>query len=111
MQFTQPTWASYGVDPAAPAFPTATVGTRPTRSSAPPITSPPPARPQNYQQAIFAYNHADWYVSEVLAWAATYSAPAVQTRRADETVPGTTARIAPQGDALRPPAPPQRCNR
>ena len=27
------------------------------------------------EQAIFAYNHADWYVSEVLSWAARYAAP------------------------------------
>jgi peptidoglycan DL-endopeptidase CwlO len=29
---------------------------------------------QNVDQAIFAYNHADWYVEEVLSWASTYAA-------------------------------------
>jgi peptidoglycan DL-endopeptidase CwlO len=28
---------------------------------------------QNVPTAIFAYNHADWYVSEVLSWASTYA--------------------------------------
>lgn len=28
------------------------------------------------QQAIFAYNHASWYVADVLTWAMRYSAPA-----------------------------------
>jgi cell wall-associated NlpC family hydrolase len=27
------------------------------------------------QQAIFDYNHADWYVTDVLAWAARYATP------------------------------------
>ena len=41
------------------------------------------------EQAIFAYNHADWYVREVMSWAQTYAAqdssgPAV-TRRAQPT--------------------------
>jgi cell wall-associated NlpC family hydrolase len=29
---------------------------------------------QNVDEAIFAYNHADWYVEEVLSWASTYAA-------------------------------------
>ena len=29
---------------------------------------------QNIPAAIFAYNHADWYVEEVLSWASTYAA-------------------------------------
>jgi cell wall-associated NlpC family hydrolase len=28
---------------------------------------------QNIPSAIFAYNHADWYVQEVLTWASTYA--------------------------------------
>jgi cell wall-associated NlpC family hydrolase len=28
---------------------------------------------QNIPAAIFAYNHADWYVEEVLSWASTYA--------------------------------------
>jgi Transglycosylase SLT domain len=28
------------------------------------------------EQAIFAYNHADWYVTEVMTWASTYAGQA-----------------------------------
>ncbi len=35
------------------------------------------------EQAIFAYNHAAWYVSDVLAWATRYAAPS--TNRAAAT--------------------------
>jgi cell wall-associated NlpC family hydrolase len=38
-------------------------------------------------QAIFAYNHAGWYVAEVLSWAARYTAPRV-------TNPGKAAATA-----------------
>ena len=40
-------------------------------------------RPAGINQAIFAYNHASWYVAEVLSWAARY------------TNPGSTATAAP----------------
>ena len=45
---------------------------RPTRSSPPPATSPPPAAATISIAAVFAYNHADWYVREVLELADTY---------------------------------------
>jgi hypothetical protein len=31
--------------------------------------------PRNYRRAIFAYNHAEWYVDEVESWAAKYRGP------------------------------------
>ena len=34
------------------------------------------------RQAIYAYNHAHWYVTEVLAWAARYTVPAPSTAAA-----------------------------
>jgi hypothetical protein len=36
--------------------------------------------PGDYDRAIFAYNHAWWYVAEVLAWAHRYRAALVPTR-------------------------------
>jgi hypothetical protein len=30
--------------------------------------------PSDYPRAIFAYNHAEWYVAEVLSWARRYRA-------------------------------------
>ena len=31
--------------------------------------------PTGIDRAIFAYNHAGWYVTEVLSWAARYASP------------------------------------
>jgi hypothetical protein len=54
------------------------------------------SRTAGIEQAIFAYNHADWYVREVMSWAQTYAAqdssgPAVtypaQPTPAQETSP------------------------
>src|SRR5215207_7686805 len=64
------TWDRYGLD-----------GNRNGHSSPyePPDAIPAAARylrasgaPADYHAALFAYNHADWYVAEVLAKAATY---------------------------------------
>ncbi len=74
MQFIASTWARYGVDadgdgridrwdPADAIYGAANY----LRAS---------GAPGNYPQAIFAYNHAGWYVAEVQAWAARYSTPA-----------------------------------
>ena len=38
------------------------------------------------EQAVFAYNHASWYVSEVLAWAAKYAAPAAASGAAQTAI-------------------------
>ena len=45
--------------------------TRKTRSSAPRATWTPRAREKDIRRAIFAYNHANWYVNEVLSIAAS----------------------------------------
>ena len=37
-------------------------------------------RPRDYRAALFAYNHADWYVAEVLAKAAVYRGAAAARR-------------------------------
>jgi hypothetical protein len=70
MQFLASTWAAYGVDgdgdgradrwdPADAIFAAA----RYLRAS---------GAPADYEEAILAYNHAGWYVSEVEHWAAVY---------------------------------------
>jgi hypothetical protein len=70
MQFLAATWAQYGVDgdgdgradrwdPSDAIFGAANYL---AHSGA----------PGDYEQAIFAYNHAGWYVSDVEAWAARY---------------------------------------
>ena len=83
MQFLASTWAKYGVDaegggtpdrwnPADAIFGAANY----LRAS---------GAPGDYRKAIFAYNHAEWYVDEVESWAAKYrgsptSPPAAPTR-------------------------------
>ncbi len=73
MQFLASTWATYGVDgdgdgridrwdPADAIYGAAHY----LHAS---------GAPGNYKQAIFAYNHAGWYVAEVEGWAARYRGP------------------------------------
>ena len=64
MQFMPATWKPYGVDANGDGSRTRT--TRSTRSSPPRATSRPPAPSKDLRKAIFAYNHADWYVDSVL---------------------------------------------
>jgi hypothetical protein len=73
MQFLASTWATYGVDaegsgradrwdPADAIYGAANY----LRAS---------GAPNDYRAAIYAYNHAGWYVDEVEGWAARYRAP------------------------------------
>jgi hypothetical protein len=53
--------------------------------------------PANYRKAIYAYNHAWWYVAEVERWAALYRGPplsAVVAEDAEGLLPGFSARSA-----------------
>jgi hypothetical protein len=71
MQFEAKTWAEYGVDAEG-------------QSGSPDRWNPADAifgaanylhasgAPGNYKAAIYAYNHASWYVEEVESWAAKY---------------------------------------
>ncbi|MGH2864328.1 MAG: lytic murein transglycosylase, partial [Solirubrobacteraceae bacterium] len=100
MQFIASTWARYGVDgdgdgrvdrwdPADAIYGAANY----LRAS---------GAPGNYRQAIFAYNHADWYVTEVQQWAARYSSPAVASAGEEPRSPGAGAEAeeAPRGADL-----------
>jgi cell wall-associated NlpC family hydrolase len=49
---------------------------------------------QNVQAAIFAYNHADWYVEEVLSWASTYATGGFSVGDVSQ---GSTAVVAAAG--------------
>lgn len=70
MQFLASTWATYGVDGNAD-------GRRDRWNAADAIFSAAnylraSGAPADYARAIFAYNHASWYVAEVESWAARY---------------------------------------
>jgi hypothetical protein len=87
MQFLASTWARYGVDAASisddDASPEGEGNGKPDRwNPADAIYAAAnylraSGAPGNYRQAIFAYNHAEWYVEEVEGWAARYSSPPV----------------------------------
>jgi len=70
MQFIASTWSTYGVDGNGdgsvsrwdPADAIASAANYLRASGA----------PADYNRAIFAYNHAGWYVAEVMSWAARY---------------------------------------
>ncbi len=73
MQFIASTWAEYGVSASG-------VGTPDRWNPADAIFSAAKllrasGAPADYGQAIFAYNHARWYVEDVEVWARRYSAP------------------------------------
>lgn len=70
MQFMPGTWAAYGVDAdgdgeASPYNPTDAIFSAANYLRA-------SGAPEDWYKAIFAYNHADWYVAEVLAKAGCY---------------------------------------
>jgi hypothetical protein len=73
MQFIASTWGRYGVDadgegPANRWDPADAIYTAANYLRA-------SGAPADYSQAIFAYNHASWYVAEVESWAARYGGP------------------------------------
>jgi cell wall-associated NlpC family hydrolase len=51
--------------------------------------------PASLQAALFAYNHADWYVTDVLRWAARYSAPGARLVATGPSPACQQARLGP----------------
>jgi hypothetical protein len=48
------------------------------------------------RQAVFAYNHASWYVNEVMSWAAKYAAQPTRTSRSTRPIsPASSSRRVP----------------
>ncbi|HEV3323286.1 MAG TPA: lytic transglycosylase domain-containing protein [Solirubrobacteraceae bacterium] len=75
MQFLASTWAEYGVDAAGDGLPDRWNPADAIFGAANYLRAS--GAPGNYREAIYAYNHAGWYVEEVESWAAKYSAPAL----------------------------------
>jgi hypothetical protein len=94
MQFLASTWATYGVAPG---------GGTPDRwqpqdaifgaanylkaSGAPGV----------YRRAIFAYNHAEWYVDEVESWAARYRGPRTSSTSPTQPITGGNGGVGGAG--------------
>jgi hypothetical protein len=72
MQFIASTWARYGVAAAGDGTPDRWNPADAIYSAANYLRAS--GAPGNYRRAIYAYNHAGWYVEEVEGWAAKYSA-------------------------------------
>jgi hypothetical protein len=84
MQFLPATFAEFAVDadptqPVSPYDPADAIYTAARMLCADGARGGSPA---GIDQAIFAYNHAGWYVTEVLSWAASYGSPGSSTAAA-----------------------------
>jgi hypothetical protein len=71
MQFIASTWAKYGVAAEGTGTPNRWNPADAIYSAANYLRAS--GAPGNYRQAIYAYNHAEWYVEAVEGWAARYS--------------------------------------
>jgi len=88
-QFMPATWALYGVDGDGDGRADITNDADSAMSAANYLTaSGVTAGPDGVRRAIFAYNHADWYVNDVLYYAAAYGGG---------TVPGDPSDCGPGG--------------
>ncbi len=70
MQFIASTWRRFGVDAAGGGTPDRWSAADAIYAAANYLRAS--GAPSDYAKAILAYNHAGWYVDEVLAWAARY---------------------------------------
>ncbi len=78
MQFLQPTWNAYGVDGDGDGDKDRYDPVDAIWGAANYLCASGAGEPDGLRDAIFAYNHADWYVDKVLEQAAAYeAAPAV----------------------------------
>jgi hypothetical protein len=79
MQFLASTWAKYAVDAEGDGTPDRWSPGDAIFSAANYLRAS--GAPEDYRRAIYAYNHAEWYVDEVLAWAGRYGAPPSASQR------------------------------
>ncbi len=73
MQFLASTWATYGVSAGGDGTPDRWKAADAIFGAANYLKAS--GAPGNYRKAIYAYNHAEWYVAEVESWAARYRGP------------------------------------
>lgn len=73
MQFLAGTWAAYGVDGDGDGVANRYDPADAVYGAANYLCGSGAGNPGSLRRAIFAYNHADWYVNEVLALAARYA--------------------------------------
>jgi hypothetical protein len=76
MQFMPATWAEYGVDGDGDGVASIWDAADAVPAAADLLCANGGGNPATLASAILQYNHADWYVQLVLAWAAKYAAAA-----------------------------------
>ena len=79
MQFLASTWARYGVSADGGGAPDRWNAADAIYGAANYLRAS--GAPGDYRKAIYAYNHASWYVAEVESWAAKYRGPPAQLVR------------------------------
>jgi len=106
MQFIASTWAEYGVDAEGDGPPDRWNPADAIFSAANYLRAS--GAPADYRQAIYAYDHAEWYVDEVMSWAARYGAartastgPSSQTSLAEDPLAEGEGGEAPEGADVR----------
>jgi soluble lytic murein transglycosylase-like protein len=97
MQFLASTWAQYGVDAEGDAPPDRWNPADAIFGAANYLRAA--GAPGDYREAIYAYNHAGWYVEEVERWAARYSAPSTPPV-SSVGAGGGEGRGSPEGDGV-----------
>lgn len=95
MQFLAASWTTYGVIPTGQSAPAAARWDSVDAIYSAANLLRAAGAPGNYYNAIYAYNHAGWYVAEVEQWAAKYRAAAATAIPVGTLVPGSIARIDP----------------
>jgi len=94
MQFLESTWASYGVDADGDGSANRWDPSDAIYSAANYLRVS--GAPGDYRQALLAYNHAAWYVTEVESWAARYRAPPSSTSP-QASLAGEQPGVRPEG--------------
>jgi hypothetical protein len=95
MQFLQSTWEKYGVSAYGEGPPNRWNPADAIYGAANYLRAA--GAPGDYRAAIFAYNHAWWYVEDVLSWAARYSesgSPPVSAGTAETVSVGTAETVS-----------------
>jgi hypothetical protein len=92
MQFIASTWARYGVDAEGDGTPDRWNAADAIFSAANYLRAS--GAPSNYGEAVYAYNHAQWYVQEVKTWAARYSGSASGSSSGSPVSTGSQATLA-----------------
>jgi uncharacterized protein YkwD len=92
MQFMPATWASFGVDGNGDGTKDVCEYRDSIHGAANYLAQS--GAPQDYQSALFAYNHAQWYVDDVLAQADEYRTAAGSGEEGDMASNGSTSTLA-----------------